>query len=145
MRLRVALLLALGLLFAPATARAGVTWVVNGHGFGHGVGMSQYGAYGYATHGFGYRAILAHYYTGTTIGTIGGPRVVRVLVGIDRGDVGPRPRRRIRRPPGRRKRPAAHRRRPAPRQLRPEAARRRPRHDHDRRRGLPRSARGGAD
>ncbi len=53
-----------------------------------GSGMSQYGAYGYATHGFGYRAILAHYYTGTTIGTIGGPRVVRVLVGIDGGDVG---------------------------------------------------------
>ena len=88
MRPRVALLLALGLLFAPASARAGVTWVVNGHGFGHGVGMSQYGAYGYATHGFSYRAILAHYYSGTTIGTIGGPRVVRVLVGIDGGDVG---------------------------------------------------------
>ncbi len=88
MRLRVALLLSLGLLFAPTSARAGVTWVVNGHGFGHGVGMSQYGAYGYATHGFGYRAILAHYYSGTTIGTIGGPRVVRVLVGISGGDVG---------------------------------------------------------
>src|SRR4249919_2965936 len=88
MRPRLAILLALGLLLAPASARAGVSWVVNGHGFGHGVGMSQYGAYGYATHGFGYRAILAHYYTGTTIGTIGGPRVVRVLVGIDGGDVG---------------------------------------------------------
>src|SRR4249920_3583861 len=87
MRTRLAILLALGLLLAPGTARAGVTWVVKGHGFGHGVGMSQYGAYGYATHGFGYRAILAHYYTGTTIGTIGGPRVVRVLVGIDGGDV----------------------------------------------------------
>ncbi len=62
--------------------------MIRGHGFGHGVGMSQYGAYGYATHGFGYRAILAHYYTGTTIGTIDGPRVVRVLVGIDPGDVG---------------------------------------------------------
>ena len=88
MRVRLAVLLTLGLLLAPGTARAGVSWVVNGHGFGHGVGMSQYGAYGYATHGFGYRAILAHYYTGTTIGTIGGPRVVRVLVGIDGGDVG---------------------------------------------------------
>ena len=88
MRLRPAILLAVWLLLAPATACAGVTWVVRGHGFGHGVGMSQYGAYGYATHGFGYKAILAHYYTGTTIGTIDGPHVVRVLVGIDPGDVG---------------------------------------------------------
>jgi stage II sporulation protein D len=88
MRRRLAIVLALWLLLLPATARAGVTWVIRGHGFGHGVGMSQYGAYGYATHGFGYRAILGHYYTGTTLGTIDGPRVVRVLVGIDPGDVG---------------------------------------------------------
>jgi stage II sporulation protein D len=88
MRLRLAILLALGLLLAPGTARAGVSWIVRGHGFGHGVGMSQYGAYGYARHGFGYRAILAHYYRGTAVGTLGGPRVVRVLVGIYGGDVG---------------------------------------------------------
>ena len=61
-----------------------VTWVVKGHGFGHGVGMSQYGAYGYAKHGKGYRFILDHYYRGTKIGTLQGPRIVRVLVGIDR-------------------------------------------------------------
>ncbi len=30
--------------------------------------MSQEGALGYALHGFGYEAILAHYYTGTAIG-----------------------------------------------------------------------------
>ena len=41
---------------------------MRGHGFGHGVGVSQYGAYGYALHGKGYRFILAHYYRGTTIG-----------------------------------------------------------------------------
>jgi stage II sporulation protein D len=75
------------LLFAPG-AKASVQWDVTGHGFGHGVGMSQYGAYGYAQHGKGYRFILGHYYQGTTIGTLGGPRVVRVLVGIDGGDVG---------------------------------------------------------
>jgi SpoIID/LytB domain protein len=68
------------LLLAPRDAGARVTWVVRGHGFGHGVGMSQYGAYGYAEHGKGYRFILAHYYTGTTIGTLPGPRIVRVLV-----------------------------------------------------------------
>jgi stage II sporulation protein D len=54
-------------------------WVVKGAGFGHGVGMSQYGAYGYAKHGFTYDAILAHYYTGTTLGTTA-PQTVRVLL-----------------------------------------------------------------
>jgi stage II sporulation protein D len=51
----------------PATA-AGKAWIVKGAGYGHGAGMSQYGAYGYAKHGFTYQAILAHYYTGTTVG-----------------------------------------------------------------------------
>jgi stage II sporulation protein D len=54
-------------------------WVVKGAGFGHGVGMSQYGAYGYAKHGFRYDQILTHYYTGTTIGTTA-DRSVRVLL-----------------------------------------------------------------
>jgi stage II sporulation protein D len=87
MRLRLPIVLLLSLLFAPS-AQASVSWVVNGHGFGHGVGMSQYGAYGYAEHGKGYRFILGHYYSGTTIGQLAGPRVVRVLVDIDGGDVG---------------------------------------------------------
>jgi stage II sporulation protein D len=71
-----------------APARAGVSWVVHGHGFGHGVGMSAYGAYGYALHGKGYQFILGHYFTGTTLGTLPGPRVVRVLLDISPGDVG---------------------------------------------------------
>jgi stage II sporulation protein D len=71
-----------------APARASVSWLIKGHGFGHGVGVSQYGAYGYAKHGKGYRFILAHYYTGTTIGTLQSPHVVRVLLEIDPGDVG---------------------------------------------------------
>ena len=73
-------------LAAPATAR--VTWVVKGRGFGHGVGMSQYGAYGYARAGSGYRQILRHYYTGTQVSALERPRVVRVLLDIERGDVG---------------------------------------------------------
>jgi stage II sporulation protein D len=77
-----------GQAIAPAAAQAGVSWVVKGHGFGHGVGMSQYGAYGYAKHGKGYRFILDHYYRGTKLGTLRGPRIVRVLVGISGGDVG---------------------------------------------------------
>jgi stage II sporulation protein D len=73
--------------FAPA-ANAGVNWVVHGRGFGHGVGMSAYGAYGFALHGKDYRFILGHYYSGTSIGTLPGPRVVRVLLDISDGDVG---------------------------------------------------------
>jgi stage II sporulation protein D len=41
--------------------------VVSGHGWGHGLGLSQWGAYGYAQHGWTYDRILAHYYTGTTL------------------------------------------------------------------------------
>jgi stage II sporulation protein D len=50
------------------TSPAKVVLAVSGHGWGHGLGMSQWGAYGYAKHGWTYDAILAHYYKGTTIG-----------------------------------------------------------------------------
>jgi stage II sporulation protein D len=53
--------------------------VLNGHGWGHGLGMSQWGAYGYAKHGWTYDRILAHYYTGTTLGPAP-VRAVRVLL-----------------------------------------------------------------
>ena len=66
------------LLAVPATASA-KKWVVKGAGYGHGVGMSQYGAYGYAKHGFTYPTILAHYYTGTTLGSTTNP-TIRVLL-----------------------------------------------------------------
>jgi stage II sporulation protein D len=71
----------------PATASAAVSWVVHGRGFGHGVGMSAYGAYGFAKHGKGYRFILGHYYRGTSIGTLEKSRVVRVLLDISPTDV----------------------------------------------------------
>jgi stage II sporulation protein D len=54
--------------------------LVAGAGDGHGVGMSQEGALGYAEHGFAYRAILAHYYTGTAIGQAPAGAKVRVLL-----------------------------------------------------------------
>lgn len=75
------------LALAPA-AGASVSWMVKGHGFGHGVGLSQYGAYGYAKHGKDYGFILGHYYSGTTIGQVDGVRIVRVLLDISGGDVG---------------------------------------------------------
>jgi stage II sporulation protein D len=85
----VALVAALASLLATApAASASVSWVVHGRGFGHGVGMSAYGAYGYALHGKDYRFILGHYYSGTTIGTLPGPRVVRVLLDVSSADVG---------------------------------------------------------
>jgi SpoIID/LytB domain protein len=40
-----------------------------GAGWGHGLGMSQYGAYGLALEGWGYKKILRHFYTGTQVGT----------------------------------------------------------------------------
>jgi stage II sporulation protein D len=67
--MRPTLTLALATLAAAlpaATARA--EYVIDGRGFGHGVGLSQYGAYGYALNeGRDFRWILDHYYTGTTV------------------------------------------------------------------------------
>jgi stage II sporulation protein D len=79
------ILLAVGL--APATAGAAATWVVKGGGFGHGVGMSAYGAYGYGVHGAGYRQILGHYYRGIRLAEMPGSPAVTVLLAISPGDV----------------------------------------------------------
>src|SRR5688500_7709187 len=62
-------------------------WKIEGRGFGHGVGMSQYGAYGFAKHDRTYREILRHYYTGVSIGEAG-TRRVRVLIASGLGSVG---------------------------------------------------------
>jgi stage II sporulation protein D len=54
---------------------------VAGHGWGHGVGLAQYGAYGYALHGWTSDAIVAHYYPGTTLGNAPVSRVRVLLAG----------------------------------------------------------------
>jgi stage II sporulation protein D len=77
MRVMVATVLAA--LALPAAGSAGTVFLLDGRGWGHGVGMSQWGAEGYARHGFGYRQILGHYYPHTQIG-IAGARDVRVLL-----------------------------------------------------------------
>lgn len=41
--------------------------IIDTVGYGHGVGMSQYGAEGMALEGYSYRDILSHYYVGTSI------------------------------------------------------------------------------
>jgi stage II sporulation protein D len=57
------------LLLAPATAAAADV-VIDGRGWGHGVGLSQYGAYGFAAReGRDHAFILGHYYTGSQLGT----------------------------------------------------------------------------
>jgi SpoIID/LytB domain protein len=65
----------------PNSAAGGSELVVSGAGWGHGVGMSQEGALGYAEHGYSYDAILSHYYPGTALGQAPAGARVRVLIG----------------------------------------------------------------
>jgi stage II sporulation protein D len=78
--LAVAVLAASATAAAPATPAAPrVVFVVDGGGWGHGVGMSQWGAYGQARESRTYADILSTYYPGTTLARTA-PRSVRVLV-----------------------------------------------------------------
>jgi stage II sporulation protein D len=77
-----AAVLAAGALAATAEGR----WVVPGRGFGHGAGMSQYGALGFAQEGRSYKRILKHYYTGVDIGRAK-TRAVRVLLDVVGGSL----------------------------------------------------------
>src|SRR5947209_19604793 len=79
MRSRLFLVIAVLAAATAGAARAGTTLIVTGHGWGHGVGMSQWGAYGDAPHGWKYRRILSHYYPGARL-TRYGERRVRVLL-----------------------------------------------------------------
>jgi len=60
---------------APKALPGSPVFVISGRGWGHGVGMAQWGAYGYAQQGYSYDEILAHYYKGTTIGQASVSRV----------------------------------------------------------------------
>ena len=66
-------------LAVPGIARGATIFLLDGGGWGHGVGMSQWGAEGYARHGYDYKRILAHYYPHTTL-RLRHPRPVRVLL-----------------------------------------------------------------
>jgi stage II sporulation protein D len=72
--------IAVTLALAPIAGAASML-KISGGGDGHGIGMSQYGAYGYALHGKDYRFILAHYYRGTALGSTDPKQTVRVLIG----------------------------------------------------------------
>jgi stage II sporulation protein D len=80
MRRTLLVIAALSLTAAAAPAADGaVRHAIRGAGFGHGIGMSQYGAYGFALEGSSYTEILAHYYKGTRLSTAPG-QPVRVLL-----------------------------------------------------------------
>ncbi len=65
---------------APADSTTGeAVFAVSGRGWGHGVGLAQWGAYGQAKEGRTYDQILAHYYFGTKLGRAGKSEV-RVLL-----------------------------------------------------------------
>jgi stage II sporulation protein D len=49
--------------------RKGDNIIINTEGYGHGVGMSQYGANGMASEGKNYKEIVSHYYQGVEIAT----------------------------------------------------------------------------
>lgn len=61
---------------SPAFAARSVT--ITGGGWGHGMGMSQYGAYGRAKNGHAAPRILEHYYSGSKVTTATMPRKLRV-------------------------------------------------------------------
>jgi stage II sporulation protein D len=67
-----------------AGTRDGVV-IVDGRGWGHGVGMSQWGAYGLAQRGSTYIDILEHYYPQTSVAAVDepGPLDVGVAWGLD--------------------------------------------------------------
>lgn len=62
----------------PAGAEESFTFA--GGGWGHGVGLSQYGACGMASKGSTYTQILTHYYTGTKVTGVTEPANLRVLL-----------------------------------------------------------------
>ena len=72
----------------PAHADAAVTpkdsaVTIVGAGWGHGKGMSQYGAYGAASKGLNYAEILDFYYPGTTLNGLASGNLIRIWISAD--------------------------------------------------------------
>jgi SpoIID/LytB domain protein len=79
------LVAALAAVLATAVPASGQTlYTIVGHGWGHGIGMSQYGSLGYAMHGYSYTQILRHYFTGTTLAPVQNGVSERVLMATGR-------------------------------------------------------------
>ncbi|HMX70192.1 MAG TPA: SpoIID/LytB domain-containing protein [Solirubrobacterales bacterium] len=81
------LALTVAALLLPSAASPGqsqaATWTVRGGGFGHGLGMSAYGAYGMGLDGYRYGQILRHYYRGIRIRKLRAKRNIKVLLDVD--------------------------------------------------------------
>jgi stage II sporulation protein D len=72
----------------PARADSAVSassgnFTIRGAGWGHGWGMSQYGAYGAARKGLSWKQILAFYYPGTRLGKIPSGTKIKVWITAD--------------------------------------------------------------
>ncbi|MEZ5126335.1 MAG: SpoIID/LytB domain-containing protein [Thermoleophilia bacterium] len=75
---RCTLAAAVGLLLlipSVASASTDTAFAISGRGWGHGIGMSQWGAYGLAKHGSDYKDILRHYYTGVAFAKLDNPTI----------------------------------------------------------------------
>ncbi len=78
--LAASLLVAVLMVVSASGAQGASTVAVCGSGFGHGVGLSQYGAKGRAEAGQGHAQIVRAYYSGATLATFADNPRVRVLL-----------------------------------------------------------------
>ena len=67
-------------LFTPPANAVPNEWIIVGSGWGHGVGLSQYGALGQALDGRSWQDILNHYYPGTSLSD--SPVDKQIIVGL---------------------------------------------------------------
>jgi stage II sporulation protein D len=67
---------------SAVSARSG-SFTIRGAGWGHGWGMSQYGAYGAARNGLSWKQILAFYYRGTRLGKMPSGTKIKVWITAD--------------------------------------------------------------
>lgn len=77
---------------APPASAAAKRVKINGRGWGHGIGMSQYGAFGFAQHGWRGEKILRHYYTGAKVVERSAGSNIRVSMLTGRSSITIRPR-----------------------------------------------------
>jgi stage II sporulation protein D len=67
----------------PAISARSGSFTIHGAGWGHGWGMSQYGAYGAALKGLSWKQILAFYYRGTRLDKLPSGAKIKVWVTAD--------------------------------------------------------------
>lgn len=78
------LIIILIMLVGPhAYAASEVEYIINGHGWGHGVGMCQYGARGRALAGHNYQSILKNYYRGVEVKNASTPSRAKIGISLN--------------------------------------------------------------